>query len=163
DTQVAIRNVRTLRALAPDRARWASAGDQLFVDFDLSAEHVPPGTRLAIGSATLVITDKPQTGCAKFSARLGAAALRCANPTDELGIVFIDHYAGAGENVPPRRATPVRRRPRDVRARRVAARARSGDHAWRARSSPRVLRQGPGRVHRRRRGRVGSGRAVSLR
>ena len=55
------------------------AGDQLYVDFDLSKENVPPGTRLAVGTAVIEATDDPHTGCAKFSARFGSDALRFIN------------------------------------------------------------------------------------
>jgi MOSC domain-containing protein YiiM len=55
------------------------AGDQFFVDFDLSTEHLPPGTRLQLGSAILEITEMPHRGCAKFAERFGADALRFVN------------------------------------------------------------------------------------
>ncbi len=57
-----------------DRERWALAGDQLYVDLDLSEENLPPGTRLALGTAVIEVTDQPHTGCAKFSARFGGDA-----------------------------------------------------------------------------------------
>lgn len=52
-------------------------GDNLFVDFDLSAENLPEGTRLRVGDALVEVTAYPHNGCAKFSARFGPAALRC--------------------------------------------------------------------------------------
>ncbi len=55
------------------------AGDQLFVDLDLSPENLPPGTRLRIGSAVIEVTAKPHTGCAKFTHRFGLAAHRWIN------------------------------------------------------------------------------------
>ena len=58
---------------------WALAGDQLYVDLDLSEENLPGGARLAIGGAVIEIQAKPHTGCAQFSARFGAEALRIAN------------------------------------------------------------------------------------
>ena len=61
----------------PDR--MALAGDQLFVDLDLSPANLPPGTRLAIGGAVIEVTDQPHTGCAKFVARFGAEAMRFVN------------------------------------------------------------------------------------
>lgn len=71
-------NVMSARAVdlvaAGDRARWPLAGDQLYVDLDLSVANLPPGTRLALGSAVIEVTDEPHTGCAKFSARFGPAA-----------------------------------------------------------------------------------------
>ena len=52
------------------------SGDQLFADIDLSAENMPPGTRISVGSAILEATDQPHTGCKKFSARFGIDALK---------------------------------------------------------------------------------------
>ena len=59
--------------------RWALAGDQLYIDLDLSDANLPPGTRLAIGSAVIEITDQPHTGCAKFASRFGADATKFVN------------------------------------------------------------------------------------
>jgi MOSC domain-containing protein YiiM len=55
------------------------AGDQLYVDLDLSPVNLPPGTRLALGSAVIEVTDQPHLGCAKFAARFGEEALRFVN------------------------------------------------------------------------------------
>ena len=75
--QLTVMNARFARLIAGDEPeRWARAGDQLYVDFDLSVDHLPPGTRLEIGGAQLEVTDKPHTGCAKFAARFGEDALR---------------------------------------------------------------------------------------
>jgi MOSC domain-containing protein YiiM len=65
--------------LAQHEERWALAGDQLYVDFDLSDENIPPGTRLAIGSAVLEVSAEPHTGCKKFSARFGVEAMKFVN------------------------------------------------------------------------------------
>ena len=43
-------NTRAIELLAGDRERWPLAGDQLYVDFDLSEEALPAGTRLAVGA-----------------------------------------------------------------------------------------------------------------
>jgi MOSC domain-containing protein YiiM len=78
--QLNIINARLSRIVAGDDAdRRALAGDQLHVDLDLGPENLPPGTRLAIGSAVIEITDQPHRGCAKFAARFGADALRFVN------------------------------------------------------------------------------------
>jgi hypothetical protein len=77
--QLTLMNARVIALLAGDRERWPLAGDQLFVDLDVSAENVPPGTRLALGSAVIEVTDTPHTGCAKFSARFGSDAQRFVN------------------------------------------------------------------------------------
>ena len=77
--QVTVMNVRSTALVAGDRERWPLAGDQLYVDFDLSGEHVPPGTRLAVGSAVIEVTDDPHAGCKKFSSRFGLDALVFVN------------------------------------------------------------------------------------
>jgi MOSC domain-containing protein YiiM len=67
-------SARAAAMIAGDRGRWALAGDQLYVDLDLSPANLPPGTRLAIGSAVLEVSDLPHLGCGKFTARYGADA-----------------------------------------------------------------------------------------
>ena len=77
--QITVMNARTAALVAGDRRRWPLAGDQLYVDLDLSIQNLPPGTRLAVGSAVLEVSAEPHTGCAKFSARFGSDALRFIN------------------------------------------------------------------------------------
>ena len=84
DMQVNLTNVRAMSLIAVDRDRWPLAGDQLYVDLDLSGENLPPGTRLALGSAVIEVTDQPHRGCAKFNERFGNAALKFVN--SEVGI-----------------------------------------------------------------------------
>jgi len=80
DRQITIMNARAIALFAgDDRARWAEAGDQLFVDLDLSDASLPAGTRLQLGSAVVEVTAKPHTGCAKFADRFGRDALRFVN------------------------------------------------------------------------------------
>ncbi|NOS70832.1 MAG: MOSC domain-containing protein, partial [Verrucomicrobia bacterium] len=79
EMQLNIMNARVIELLAQSKERWALAGDQLFVDFDLSESNVPPGTRLAIGSAVIEVTAPPHTGCKKFSARFGPDAMKFVN------------------------------------------------------------------------------------
>ena len=79
ESQVTVISTRVLRAIEPDQARWSLAGDQLYVDFDLGQEALPPGSTIAVGSAMLVVSEHPHTGCAKFSARFGSDALRWIN------------------------------------------------------------------------------------
>lgn len=80
DAQVTVMNVRVADLVAArDRKRWELAGDQFYVDFDLSEANVPAGTRLALGTAVLEVTAEPHTGCAKFSARFGQPAHRFVN------------------------------------------------------------------------------------
>jgi hypothetical protein len=78
-TQLTLMNARAIALIAGSRDRWALAGDQLYVDLDLSPENLPPGTRLAVGSAEVEVTDVPHTGCAKFTERFGSAAIRFVN------------------------------------------------------------------------------------
>lgn len=79
DMQLNLMNSRVIALLAQDKERWQLAGDQLFVDLDLSAENLPPGSRLAIGSALIEVTDQPHTGCRKFAERFGVDAMRFVN------------------------------------------------------------------------------------
>jgi MOSC domain-containing protein YiiM len=79
NAQITVMNMRAIALLAQDEARWALAGDQLFVDFDLSEANVPAGARIAIGSVVLEISSTPHTGCAKFSERFGKDALKFVN------------------------------------------------------------------------------------
>lgn len=74
--QVTVINAGLVAALAQGRERWALAGDQLYVDFDLSVEHVPPGTRLRIGAAEIEVSPEPHTGCRLFAERYGRDAQR---------------------------------------------------------------------------------------
>lgn len=80
DKQLTVMNVRCAALLAgDDRDRMALAGDQLYVDLDIGVDNLPAGTRLAIGTAVIEMTEPPHTGCHKFSARFGADALRFVN------------------------------------------------------------------------------------
>lgn len=79
DKQITLMNARAAALVAGDRSRWGLAGDQLYVDLALGAADLPPGSRLAIGSAVVEVTDQPHLGCAKFRARFGREALRFVN------------------------------------------------------------------------------------
>jgi hypothetical protein len=79
DMQINLMNSRVIALVAGDRENWPLAGDQFFVDFDLSDENLPPGTRLAIGNAMLEITAEPHLGCKKFTARFGLEAMKFVN------------------------------------------------------------------------------------
>ena len=67
--QVTIMNARVIALIAQQESRWSLAGDNLYVDLDLSDENLPCGQRLPIGSVVLEVTDKPHTGCDKFAKR----------------------------------------------------------------------------------------------
>jgi hypothetical protein len=79
DAQLTLMNARVAAAVAGDRERWPLAGDQLYVDLDLSRANLPPGSRVQIGSAVIEFSEPPHTGCAKFSARFGVDALKFVN------------------------------------------------------------------------------------
>jgi hypothetical protein len=79
DMQLTLMNARAAALIAGERDRWPLAGDQLFVDFDLSESNLPPGTRVEAGSAVLEITAEPHRGCGKFSRRFGTDALKFVN------------------------------------------------------------------------------------
>ena len=79
DMQINVMNSRVIAMIAGEKTRWGLAGDQLYVDFDISAANVPPGTQLAIGSAVIEVTDQPHTGCAKFVERFGLDAMKFVN------------------------------------------------------------------------------------
>ncbi|MFJ5233216.1 MOSC domain-containing protein [Kitasatospora sp. NPDC088391] len=64
---------------AQDRDRWQLAGDQLYVDLDLSIANVPPGTRLRIGSTVIEATRELHLGCSKFQTRFGWDAVLFVN------------------------------------------------------------------------------------
>lgn len=79
DMQINIMNARVTALVAQDKERWQLAGDQLYLDMDLSAENLPAGTRLAIGSAVIEVTPPPHTGCRKFVSRFGVDAMKFVN------------------------------------------------------------------------------------
>jgi MOSC domain-containing protein YiiM len=79
DMQINVMNARAIALVAGERDRWPLAGDQLFVDLDLSTSNLPPGSRLAVGSAVIEITAIPHNGCNKFAARFGIEATRFVN------------------------------------------------------------------------------------
>jgi MOSC domain-containing protein YiiM len=74
ERQVTLMNWRATALFSPEVSRRPLAGDQLYVDLDLSGSNLPAGTRLAIGDAVVEITEPPHRGCAKFSARFGPDA-----------------------------------------------------------------------------------------
>lgn len=79
DMQINLMNTRVISLVAGDRHHWPLAGDQFFVDMDLSDENLPVGTRLHIGTATLEITAEPHLGCKKFTERFGLEAMKFVN------------------------------------------------------------------------------------
>jgi hypothetical protein len=79
EMQLNVMNARAAALVAQHKDRWALAGDQLYVDLDLSEANLPPGTRLAIGAAEIEVTAPPHTGCAKFVERFGLDAMKFVN------------------------------------------------------------------------------------
>ena len=79
DMQLTIMNSRVTALVAISRDRWPLAGDQFYVDLDLSDENLPSGTRLQLGAAVVEITDIPHLGCKKFVARFGLEAMKFVN------------------------------------------------------------------------------------
>ena len=79
DMQLNVMNARVIELIGGSRDRWPLAGDQLYVDLDLSAENLTPGTRLAIGTAVIEVTPQPHTGCDKFASRFGVDAMKFVN------------------------------------------------------------------------------------
>ena len=74
DVQICLMNSRMIRAIAGGPENWAPAGDNLFIDMDLSPANCPPGTRLALGSVEMVVTEEPHNGCQNFIDRYGRDA-----------------------------------------------------------------------------------------
>jgi hypothetical protein len=79
ERQLTIMNARAAALVARDRKRWPLAGDQLYIDLDLSTDNLPAGTRLALGAAVVEVTAPPHRGCPKFLARFGREALEFVN------------------------------------------------------------------------------------
>ncbi len=79
EMQLNIMNARVAALVAQHKARWALAGDQLYIDLDLSSENLPSGSRLGIGSAVIEVTPLPHTGCKKFVSRFGLDAMKFVN------------------------------------------------------------------------------------
>ena len=79
EMQINIINARVAALVAQDESRWSLAGDQLYIDMDLSKANLPAGTQLEIGSAVLEVTPLPHTGCHKFVSRFGVDAMKFVN------------------------------------------------------------------------------------
>ena len=78
--QITLMNARYAELIAgSEESDWALAGDQLYIDMDISKSNLPPGARLAVGGAILEVAPEPHTGCAKFSARFGSEALKATS------------------------------------------------------------------------------------
>jgi len=79
DMQLNLMNARAIALIARSADRWQLAGDQFYVDLDLSPDNLPPGTQLLIGDAIIEVTAEPHLGCSKFIARFGRDAALFVN------------------------------------------------------------------------------------
>jgi hypothetical protein len=79
ERQVTVMNARAAELVAGGRERMPLAGDQLYVDLDLSLGNLPAGSLLAVGQAVLRVSEAPHLGCAKFVERFGTEAMRFVN------------------------------------------------------------------------------------
>jgi len=86
EMQINIMNSRVTALVAQEREHWPLAGDQLYIDMDLSKENLPAGSRIAVGSAVLEVSPMPHTGCQKFVSRFGIEAMQFVN--SELGKIL---------------------------------------------------------------------------
>lgn len=73
EKQITLMSSRVIALIAG--TEWAPAGDQLFVDLDLTERNLPVGGRLSIGEVVLEVTPAPHTGCKKFAERFGVDAV----------------------------------------------------------------------------------------
>lgn len=79
ETQLTLMNSRLIALVAGERVHWPLAGDQFYVDLDLSDENLPPGMQVEIGTAVIEITSEPHLGCRKFANRYGKPAMQFVN------------------------------------------------------------------------------------
>jgi len=79
EMQINIMNARVTALVAREKERWPLAGDQLYIDMDLSKENLPAGSRIAVGSTILEVSPLPHTGCQKFVSRFGLDAMKFVN------------------------------------------------------------------------------------
>jgi hypothetical protein len=79
EMQLNIMNSRVVALVAREKERWPLAGDQLFLNMDLSKANLPAGARISLGSAVLEVTAPPHTGCQKFVSRFGVDAMKFVN------------------------------------------------------------------------------------
>ena len=79
DMQLNIMNSRSIALIAQQKNRWPLAGDQLFIDINLSDKNITRGTRLSLGDAVIEVTAIPHNGCKKFTDRFGIDAVKFVN------------------------------------------------------------------------------------
>lgn len=108
ESQLAVMNSRAIALIAKSLDRWPLAGDQLYIDLDLSVEHLPPGTRIAIGAAEIEVSPEPHMGCKLFRTRYGADAQRFVNSTLGRALQLRGINAWVAKNGTVRTGDPVR-------------------------------------------------------
>jgi len=69
-------NSRVIALMTENCDQWQLAGDQLYIEMDISKNNLPSGSQLKVGSALLKVSEKPHTGCKIFSERFGLDALK---------------------------------------------------------------------------------------
>ena len=79
EAQICMMMSGVIEAIAGGRENWPPAGDNFFLDMDLTPANMPPGTRFAIGSAEFVVTKLPHNGCQAFIDRYGRDACLFVN------------------------------------------------------------------------------------
>ena len=79
DMQLNLMNSRATALVAQHKDRWQLAGDQLYLDLDLSEANLPAGSRFTIGAAVIEVSPQPHLGCKKFVSRFGLEAMQFVN------------------------------------------------------------------------------------
>ena len=79
EAQLTIMNSRVIALMTQIRDYWSLAGDQLYIEMDISRNNLFSGNRLRIGIAVFKVSEKPHAGCKKFSERFGLDALKFVN------------------------------------------------------------------------------------
>lgn len=79
DAQLTLMNCRVADLVSGGRDRWSLAGDQLYVDFNISRDNLPIGSHVQIGEAVVEVTAEPHPGCKKFVERFGMDAMTFVN------------------------------------------------------------------------------------
>jgi hypothetical protein len=105
--QLTVMSARAIALVASSPQDWALAGDQLFVDLDLSEENLPAGARLAVGTAVIEVSAAPHNGCAKFTRRFGPDAIRLVNSPEGRALRLRGLNARVVEPGTVRRGDPV--------------------------------------------------------
>lgn len=93
DVQICMMSSRTIEAIAGDPENWAPAGDNLFLDLDLTPDNLATGDRLEIGTTLLEITAEPHHGCQSFIDRYGRDACLFVNLGDGKRYALRGRYA----------------------------------------------------------------------